>query len=191
MRIIRALVALGALAAVLFPLASFAQAQDGSSDTKTEFKINNQVILDNGVVRHKYSIEALGGPYNFEGYMPVKSSEEIAREAKLLRWETERRNARFPEGKFVINASAYTAAADECGKSDGITASGLKVKEHETIACPPQFPLGTKLNIEGMGTYVCQDRGGAIKGNHVDIYVETKSEAFGFGRRNLLAEVVM
>ncbi|TAK96364.1 peptidoglycan-binding protein, partial [Patescibacteria group bacterium] len=40
------------------------------------------------------------------------------------------------------------------------------------------------------GTYMCQDRGGAIKGNHVDIYVKTKKEAFAFGRQNLLAQVV-
>jgi 3D (Asp-Asp-Asp) domain-containing protein len=92
--------------------------------------------------------------------------------------------------KFIINASAYTAAADECGKSDGITASGLKVREGETIACPAQFAFGTKINIEGLGTYICEDRGGAIKGNHIDIYVETKSKAFAFGRQNLLAQVV-
>ena len=98
--------------------------------------------------------------------------------------------ANVPQGKFTINASAYTAAADECGKSDGITASGLMVKEHETIACPPMFPFGTKIKIEGMGTYVCQDRGGAIKGNHIDIYMKTKKQAFAFGRKNLMAEVI-
>src|SRR4030042_3923962 len=32
----------------------------------------------------------------------------------------------LPKGSFIANASAYTAAADECGKSDGITASGAK-----------------------------------------------------------------
>jgi 3D (Asp-Asp-Asp) domain-containing protein len=38
---------------------------------------------------------------------------------------------------------------------------------------------------------MCQDRGGAIKGNHIDIYVKTKAEAFSFGRRNLEAEIIM
>jgi 3D (Asp-Asp-Asp) domain-containing protein len=97
----------------------------------------------------------------------------------------------FPKGKFMINASAYTAAADECGKSDGITASGVRVKENRTLACPPQFPFGAKIKIDGMGLYVCEDRGGAIKGNHVDIYMETKAQAFAFGRRNLMAEMVL
>jgi 3D (Asp-Asp-Asp) domain-containing protein len=94
-----------------------------------------------------------------------------------------------PKGSFAVNASAYTAAADECGKSDGITASGIKV-HRGTLACPRQFPFGTKMEIEGMGTFTCEDRGGAIKANHVDIYVPTKSEAFAFGRRNLLATVI-
>ncbi len=100
------------------------------------------------------------------------------------------KNSNLPEGKFIINASAYTASADECGKSDGITASGVKVRENETIACPKSFAFGTKINIEGRGTYICQDRGGAIKGNKIDIYVKTKTEAFAFGRQNLVAEII-
>lgn len=110
----------------------------------------------------------------------------------LARWRQKQAHLwkSLPEGPFTINASAYTAAADECGKSDGITASGLKVAEKRTLACPPAFPFGTKISIEGMGEFRCEDRGGAIKGNHIDIYMETKTEAFAFGRRNLLAEVV-
>ncbi len=99
-------------------------------------------------------------------------------------WDT------LPKEPFIINASAYTASADECGKSDGITASGIKVTESRTLACPPSFPFGTKILIEGVGVLRCEDRGGAIKGNHFDIYMETKDEAFAFGRRHLIAEVV-
>lgn len=95
-----------------------------------------------------------------------------------------------PKGSFVVNASAYTAAADECGKSDGITASGTKVQENRTLACPKAYKFGTKIEIDGMGTFVCEDRGGAIKDNHFDIYMPTKAEAFAFGRRNLIAMVI-
>ncbi len=123
----------------------------------------------------------------------IKKSEEEAKNEKIIaKWKEKQGKMwqNLPQEKFTINASAYTAAADECGKSDGITASGLKVQEKRTLACPPAFPFGAKVQIEGIGTLVCEDRGGAIKGNHFDIYVETKKEAFAFGRRNLLAEVV-
>jgi 3D (Asp-Asp-Asp) domain-containing protein len=120
-----------------------------------------------------------------------KTPEEIKYEAIMARWKKKQAHMKAPQGKFIINASAYTAAADECGKNDGITSSGVKVKENQTLACPPNFAFGTKIRIEGMGVRICEDRGGAIKGNHIDIYMETKAEAFKFGRRNLEAEVVL
>jgi len=122
-----------------------------------------------------------------------RDPEELSPEDRLLaRWKEKQadRWESLPEGSFTINASAYTAAADECGKSDGVTASGLRVAENRTLACPPQYPFGAKIAIEGYGTYRCEDRGGAIKGNRFDIYMETKREAFAFGRRTLVAEVV-
>jgi 3D (Asp-Asp-Asp) domain-containing protein len=124
---------------------------------------------------------------------PIEEVKELSFEDKtLLRWKTKQAHLwkSLPKETFTINASAYTAAADECGKSDGITASGLKVNEKRTLACPKEYPFGTKISIEGMGEYRCEDRGGAIKGNHFDIYVDTKSEAFAFGRQNLVAQVV-
>lgn len=129
---------------------------------------------------------------DFEDYIKkeIENQEKFEDERILDKWKEKQKKANLPEDAFIINASAYTAAADECGKSDGITASGTKVKENRTLACPPAFPFGTKIKIEGVGTLVCEDRGGAIKGNHFDIYMETKHEAFAFGRKNLQAQVV-
>ncbi len=121
-----------------------------------------------------------------------EKAQRIAREKVLERWkkkQTEKWKT-LPQGQFTINASAYTAAADECGKSDGITASGVVVQENRTLACPPEYPFGAKIQIDGVGTFTCEDRGGAIKGNKFDIYMQTKSEAFAFGRQNLTARVV-
>lgn len=123
----------------------------------------------------------------------TETGEVTADEKKLARWKEKQAHlwAKLEVGKrFTINASAYTAAADECGKNDGITASGLMVTENRTLACPPNLPFGTKIAIDGMGVYRCEDRGGAIKGNKIDIYMETKSEAFAFGRQHLEAEIV-
>jgi len=119
-------------------------------------------------------------------------SEVSPEEAILARWKEKQLGQwnELPKGKFEINASAYTASTDECGKSDGTTASGLHVVENRTIACPPSYPFGVKVAIEGFGTFRCEDRGGAIKGNRFDIYMRTKAEAFAFGRRYLIAEVL-
>ena len=162
-----------------------ASAQESiDTNTKTEFQLKDNIIISEGIISNA---NQAGAPYNYEGYVPV---EESKRDEILNKWKAKQGSSRLSDKQFVVNASAYTAAADECGKSDGITASGLKVKENRTLACPPMYPFGTKVKIDGVGTYVCEDRGGAIKGNHFDIYVETKKEAFAFGRRNLLAQVV-
>lgn len=191
MRIIRVLVALITILVIILPQIAFANAKtNDSNETKINFKMEDSLIIKNGFIRAKYQLFA-STPEGFSEKSEAKTDREKEIEKVMSRFESKRKAVSYPQGKFTVNASAYTAAADECGKSDGITASGLKVQKNETIACPPHLPLGTKLAIEGMGTFICEDRGGAIKGNHIDIYMETKSEAFAFGRKNLVAEVVM
>lgn len=205
MRIIRILVVAAILGVIFLPQITLAADAENANETNINTKVQENInkiaqiknillassapILKNTDNNADKQLEAPVEPVGEA--IEVKSPEEQAREKVLARYKDKRDKTIYPEGQFTINASAYTAAADECGKSDGITASGLKVKEKHTIACPPQFPLGTKLKIDGYGTYVCEDRGGAIKGNHIDIYVQTKKEAFAFGRRNLLAEVIL
>lgn len=193
MRIISASVVL-LVALVGFPTLVIEAAE--SNETKTNLKINDSSIFNNKIFASRNNLVLAYASKDSEGFLKKEKKKEedperIEREKKLERFAEKRRLAVYPKGKFTINASAYTAAADECGKSDGITASGLMVREKETIACPREFPFGTKIQIEGMGIYTCEDRGGAIKGNHIDIYMKTKAEAFAFGRRNLLAEVIL
>lgn len=125
-------------------------------------------------------------PYSHEDIEEMRYGSRMSmwKEKQSYKWDS------LSTKTFTINASAYTASADECGNALGITASGVKVTENRTLACPPEYPFGVKIEIEGMGTYTCEDRGGAIKGNHFDIYMETKIEAFAFGRRSLEARVV-
>lgn len=186
MRIISIAAIFPAIFAMLFPQIALAN-EATNTKTKIEFSINKNIKIYSGLA---YAENTKRIPYIFDGYAPIKSEEEIKRDSVLDKWKKQQTAINIPEGKFAINASAYTAAADECGKSDGITASGIKVKAKRTLACPREYPFGTKIKIDGYGTYVCEDRGGAIKGNKFDIYMHTKKEAFAFGRRNLLAEVV-
>lgn len=88
------------------------------------------------------------------------------------------------------NVSAYCACKKCCGKTNGITASGVKAKANHTIAAPSTYKFGTKIEIEGMGIYTVEDRGGAITGNKIDVFFNSHSEALKFGRRNLRIKVV-
>lgn len=63
-----------------------------------------------------------------------------------------------------------------CGWNTGITASGAMATAGITIAADPSIPFGTEVMIDGH-VYTVQDRGGAIKGNHIDIFCNNHSEA--------------
>ena len=77
--------------------------------------------------------------------------------------------------------TAYCACKKCCGKTDGITASGVKAVEGITVAADTRvLPFGTKVLIDGH-EYTVQDKGGAIKGNKIDIYFEDHMTAKKFG----------
>lgn len=83
--------------------------------------------------------------------------------------------------EYVI--TAYCPCVKCCGKADKITASGVKAIEGITIATDKSIPFGTKIYIDGVGERIVQDRGGAIKGNRIDLYFENHQEANNFGRQ--------
>ena len=88
-----------------------------------------------------------------------------------------------------VVATAYCPCNKCCGKSDGITAIGVKAKEGRTIAADPKvFPYGTKILIDG-NVYTVEDCGSAIKNNKVDIFFESHEKALDFGVQYLTAYV--
>lgn len=77
-------------------------------------------------------------------------------------------------------ATAYSRSEEE-GTADGITKSGTIVRPGVVAVDPEVIPLGTEIIIEGMGVFTAEDTGGSIKGNRLDIYFESREEAFEFG----------
>jgi 3D (Asp-Asp-Asp) domain-containing protein len=96
-----------------------------------------------------------------------------------------------PTRKVTAVATAYCACESCCGKSDGITASGVKARANHTIAVDRNvIPLGTRILYNGI-EYVAEDTGGAIKGNRIDIYFDSHSDALNWGRRTIEIEVIV
>lgn len=102
------------------------------------------------------------------------------------------------EGKrsMVMKASAYDLSFASCGKNPGdkyygITATGTKARPGVVAVDPKVIPLGSKLYIESMdgtGSYgmaSAEDKGGAIKGNRIDLFYQNRSDALQFGRRDV------
>lgn len=77
--------------------------------------------------------------------------------------------------------TAYCPCEICCGKTDGITYTGVLAQSEHTIAVDPDIiPLGTEVMINGH-IYKAEDIGGAIDGYHIDIFFDTHQEALNFG----------
>lgn len=96
----------------------------------------------------------------------------------------------------TYTVTAYTAGKESTGKSYGdkdygITASGEKVKEGHTLACPKSIAFGTKVYIPYFdNTFVCEDRGGAIISGKLDVYMSSLQDAKDFGKRKLKVRII-
>lgn len=110
--------------------------------------------------------------------MIVEKQEEIKVENEELSYR-----------KIEVEATAYCPCEKCCGKTNGITATGTKATAGRTIAVDPkQIPYGTEVVIDGH-TYVAEDCGGAIKGDHIDIFFDRHEDALAFGRKMIVAEI--
>ncbi len=81
-------------------------------------------------------------------------------------------------GRRVVTMSATVYDPYHCGGSgSGRTAAGLQ-GGYGVVAVDPKFvPLGTRLFIEGYGYAVAADTGGAIKGNRIDLGIDSRHDA--------------
>ena len=88
---------------------------------------------------------------------------------------------------IVAEVTAYTASEEECGKSDGITASGKPVR-YGYIASD-DLPFGTRVIIDG-GVYEVADRFGGGYRNRIDIFMPSRGDAMRFGRRTMEVHII-
>jgi 3D (Asp-Asp-Asp) domain-containing protein len=96
-----------------------------------------------------------------------------------------------------MEVTAYCACTRCCGpNAQGITASGKRVTHNNGMfvaADTRLLPFGTKLIIPGYANdqpVEVIDRGGAIKGNKLDVYFHDHQTAREWGRQKLIVTVV-
>ena len=75
------------------------------------------------------------------------------------------------------------------------TASGLKPVRNpdgiSTVAVDPNvIPLGSKVYVSGYGVAIAADTGGAIKGNIIDVYLNSYEECMSWGRRQVTVQIL-
>ena len=85
--------------------------------------------------------------------------------------------------KMTVTATAYTSAKDEGGK---YAYNGQILRDGHIAADFSVLPLGTKVYIPQFNkVFTVVDKGSAIKKNKIDIWMQTKKQAWDWGIRTI------
>ena len=94
----------------------------------------------------------------------------------------------------LMTVTAYCACTKCCGPwADGITANGYVIQPGDRfVAAPKEYSFGTQMLIPGYSNnklVTVLDRGGAIKGDKIDVYFDTHQEALAWGVQKLTVKI--
>ncbi len=93
----------------------------------------------------------------------------------------------FTRAKVVTMESTAYLPSD--GSGTGRTASGIQAKTGIVAVDPRVIKIGTLVYVEGYGLAVAADTGGAIKGNKIDVCIQSRSAAMQWGRRKVKVHI--
>ncbi|MDP4163449.1 MAG: 3D domain-containing protein [Bacillota bacterium] len=92
---------------------------------------------------------------------------------------------------LTVTATAYTVSCQGCR---GITSLGINLKKNPNLKVisvdPHLIKLGTKVYVEGYGYAIAGDKGRAIKGNIIDVFIPSQKRALNWGRKTVKVTIL-
>lgn len=123
---------------------------------------------------------------------------EILENGKVVSTTTESKVIKAPKPKIVLTGTVQVASrggvdfsyiekkrmlATAYTHTGNRTTTGTMPRVGVVAVDPKVIPLGTRLYIDGYGFARAEDTGGAIKGDKIDLFLDTSEETKRFGRR--------
>ncbi len=159
------------LGVILLLMIPYALASTGESDSALGEAGNHKAVSSTAKVPSRTVSRPAGN----------KAKEDGSKQAAL--WRTVR-----------MRVTAYCPCRKCCGRhSDGITACGHKIRRGDTfVAADRKHSFGTKMIVPGYNNsnpVKVLDRGGAIRGNRLDVFFNSHQKAKKWGVRHLQVKV--
>ncbi len=144
-----------------------------------------ELVKENGKVVEKTLVS--------EKVIKEPTTEVVAVGTKVVTATVSRGESTAPASgeEFYVTATAYTPYCNGCS---GYSATGIDLRSDENLKLiavdPSIIPLGSKVWVEGYGYAIAGDTGGSIKGNKIDVLVQTKQQAYSWGRKKVRIKVL-
>lgn len=172
----------------LSALTSAYASQSGESVLEPGDSGSNVVKLQNKLLLHGYnpgSVDGVYGEGTAEAVRELQAEENLATTgiADSDVWDRLDSAPGFTgnyKKVFHMKATAYTPWD---GDGRGRTAMGGYAGKGHAAVDPNIIPLGSEVYIEGYGYAICDDIGGAIKGNIIDVGVDNYDQAVKWGMK--------
>lgn len=168
---------------------------DVVEETDSDLDISIKEVVKDGAPGQKEVTYAVVYKNGVEVSRGVKASKVLAEPVNKVVVQGTKRTVANRSGQLLdyksvlyVESTAYTGG--------GTTATGtIPVRNSDgisTIAVDPRvIPLGSLVYVEGYGQAIASDTGGAIKGNIVDVYLNSNEEAVQWGRKYNVAVYVI
>lgn len=154
----------------------------GTSDTAEVWdtlSYGAKVLASSEIVNGYCLIIYTKGETDYSGYVCAEylTEQEITPEMIKEKKSSEQPSTSSGNLTFLGNyyVTGYDTCSSCCGKSDGITASGVMATVGRTVAMKG-LPFGTRIYIEGIGYRVVEDRG--VGAGKVDVLCSNHSECY-------------
>ncbi|MGH9064971.1 MAG: 3D domain-containing protein [Acidimicrobiales bacterium] len=150
---------------------------DGGIFTYGDARFHGSLTAGNRTAPVTSPVTAMAATPDGGGYWEVQGSSLSASERAVRVASTS--SASAPAGRslgtFLVT----------CYAIHGTTASGAPASSESVAVDPSVIPLGTTIDIAGVGTRVADDTGGAIAGHRLDIWEPSAASCDQFGAQTL------
>ena len=122
---------------------------------------------------------------HIESSVPLESSSSSSSSSnsKTSSEEISTNSSNSSKSQMVVKATAYSGHT--------ITATGTTPKWGTIAVDPSIIPYGTKVYIPRFGkVFTAEDCGGGIKGNRIDIFMNSESDCYNWGVRSITIEIL-
>ncbi len=96
-------------------------------------------------------------------------------------------------GSYILNmvATGYDSSWESNYPFYGQPSyTGLPLARGIVAVDPRVIPMGTRLYVEGYGNAIAADQGGAIKGNRIDLFFDSRQEAMSWGMKTVKVTIL-